>query len=47
MSLPRIATREEWLAAREELLAKEKKMSDEVVSQLNGAIAAFQPLFKG
>src|SRR5258708_39838906 len=27
MSLPRIATREEWLAARMELLAKEKEMT--------------------
>ena len=27
MSLPRIATREEWLAARKELLAKEKNLT--------------------
>ena len=27
MSLPRIATREEWLAARKELLAKEKELT--------------------
>ena len=27
MSVPRIATREEWLAARQELLAKEKELT--------------------
>jgi len=27
MSLPRIATRDEWLAARKELLAKEKDLT--------------------
>ncbi|HWC11102.1 MAG TPA: DUF899 family protein, partial [Acidimicrobiales bacterium] len=27
MSLPRIATRDEWLAARKELLAEEKKLT--------------------
>ena len=27
MSLPKIATREEWLAARRELLAKEKELT--------------------
>ena len=27
MSLPRIATRDEWLAARKELLAKEKNLT--------------------
>src|SRR5437762_14094263 len=27
MSLPRIATRDEWLAARKELLAKEKQLT--------------------
>src|SRR5436190_16762099 len=27
MSLPRIATRDEWLAARKELLAKEKELT--------------------
>jgi F-type H+-transporting ATPase subunit alpha len=30
-----------------ELLAKEKKMTDEVIQKLDGAIAAFQPQFKG
>ena len=29
------------------LLAKEKKMTDEVIKQLDAAIAAFQPQFKG
>ena len=29
MSLPRIATRDEWLAARKELLAKEKRLTTE------------------
>ena len=29
------------------LLAKEKKMTDEVVKQLDAAIAAFGPQFKG
>jgi predicted dithiol-disulfide oxidoreductase (DUF899 family) len=29
MSLPRIGTREEWLAARKELLAKEKKLTSQ------------------
>src|SRR4029453_539955 len=29
------------------LLAKEKKMTDEVIKALDGAIAAFQPQFKG
>ena len=27
MALPRIATREEWLAARKDLLAKEKELT--------------------